>query len=103
MSWIESKPVAVTYYSLPLTGPMTSPTLSRPVAYDIFKDIKLAGRLWDSECRSIAWEGQGRARVVDESPNERIRMADLFQTAVRNFISAFLGSGGMVKGDVQGC
>ncbi len=99
----ESKPVDVTYSSLALTGPVKSPTLSRPVSYDIFKDIKLTGRLWDSECRSIAWEGQGRARVIDESPNERIRMEDLFLMAVQNFISAFLGSAGTAKEGVHGC
>lgn len=99
----ESKPVDATYNGLPSTGLVKSPTLSQPTSYDIFKDIKLTGRLWDSECRSIAWEGQGRARVTDESPHERIRMEDLFLMAVQNFVSAFLGSAGTAKEAVQGC
>jgi len=99
----ESKPMDVAYSSLPLTGPVKSPALSRPTAYDIFKDVKLTGRLWDTECRSIAWEGEGRARVVDESPDERIRMEDLFILAVQNFVSAFVGSAGTAKEGNQGC
>lgn len=99
----DSKPVDVTYSSLPLTGPVKSPALSRPTAYDIFKEIKLTGRLWDTECRSIVWEGQGGARVIDESPNERIRMEDLFVMAVQNFVLAFIGSAGTAKEGGQGC
>ena len=99
----ESKAVAVNKPSMPLTGPMISPSLSRPVSYDVFKDIRLSGLLWDSECRSVAWEGRGGAHVTDVSPNERIRMEDLFVIAVQNFVFALYGSAGTASGTVQGC
>jgi hypothetical protein len=102
----EWEPVEAAYPSLPLTGPVgpvTSPSLSRPVSRDVYKDIQLTGRLWDSECRSLVWEGRGRAWVLDETPDAQVRMEDLFLTSVRNFISSFLGSGGTAKGATQGC
>jgi hypothetical protein len=88
---------------LPLTGPITSPSLTRPVSHDVLKDIQIKGHLWDSECRSMVWEGRGRAWVMDQTPNTQVRMEDLFLTAVRNFTSSFLGSGNTAKGDSKGC
>jgi hypothetical protein len=99
----EWAPVDAVHPSLPLTGPITSPALTRPVSTDVSKDIAMKGRLWDSECRTVVWEGKGRAWVMDETPGERVRMEDLFLTSIRNFISSFLSSGGTAKGSGPGC
>jgi len=99
----EWMPVDAVYPRLPLTGPVTQPALTRPVSTDVSKEIQLKGHLWDSECRKAVWEGRGRAWVMDENPKEQVRMEDLFQTSVRNFISSFLSAEGTAKGSGTGC
>ena len=99
----EWSSVNTVYPRLPYTSPIVSPALTRPVSNDVSKDIQMKGSLWDSECRSVVWEGRGRAWVMDETPGERVRMEDLFLTSVRNFTSSFLSSGGTAKGSGRGC
>jgi len=100
---MDSKPVTPNLPSLPLTGPVKSPSLSRPVVYDILKDIQLTGLLWDVECNKISWEGRGRVRVIDEGPDERFRMNGLSVMAARNFVSALFGAPQRVSEKDTGC
>jgi hypothetical protein len=99
---MESKPVRP-LPSLPLTGPVKSPSLSRPVAYDVLKDIQLTGLLWDIECNKIVWEGRGRVRVIDDGSDERFRMNGLSVMAARNFVFVLFRSPTTVSEKGSGC
>jgi len=100
---MDSKPVKPYLSSLPLTGPVTSPSLSRPIVYDVLKDIQLTGLLWDVECNRVSWEGRGRVSVIDEGPDERFRMNGLSVMASRNFVSALYGAPMRVSDKDSGC
>jgi len=58
------------------------------IPFEVEKEVKIIGELWDSKCGQALWIGTSWAGVTEASEIERVRVEDIMTSTTRKLIGA---------------